>query len=265
MRTLGSSARPQRRSLWHLIEDSIGIFQQDASEYAFIGLIGAFAACVSTLILLLVGGAAGAVLTPLLFVVVAVVTLATITEALRRVTDNLEPAAAESFTLVLRGLPAILLPWAPLAIGLSVAALLDEELGHLVPSPARGGIELGVIVVALYVALGRVLAVPSLVVRRCQPAAAVRESHQLFGRTTARTAGAWGVCLLPSLLLFLVPAFGGFGAVSTAIAALVFTGSLAFTGVVNTLLFFDAASEQEVPVAVAARAASASRTARPIR
>ena len=129
MRTYGADVR-RHRSLAHVIEDSISIFQQDASEYAFAGLIGAFGACVGTLILLMVGGAAAAVLTPILVIMLAVTTLATVTEALRRVTDNLEPSAAESFTAVARGLPAILWPWLTIAGGLAAAILLDAHFGH---------------------------------------------------------------------------------------------------------------------------------------
>ncbi len=242
MRTYGADVR-RHRSLAHVIEDSVSIFQQDASEYAFAGLIGAFAACVGTLILMMIGGAAAAVLTPILVIMLAVTTLATVTEALRRVTDNLEPSAAESFTAVARGLPAILWPWCTIAGGVAAAILLDAHFGRHLPSIARGVIELCVFAAALYSALARVLAVPSLVMRRSTPAQATQEAHEIFRAATAKCAAAWGVCVAPALIFFLIAALSGFGAVSTSISALVFVGSLPFAAVVNALLFFDGVAD----------------------
>ncbi|MHB8683870.1 MAG: hypothetical protein ACYC9X_06075 [Dehalococcoidia bacterium] len=234
-----------RRMLAHVIEDSVAIFQQDASEYAFAGLIGAFAACISTLVLVSVGGTAGALLLPLFLVAIAVVTLATVTEALRRVTDNLEPSAAASFGAVLRGLPAVLLPWAPLAVAVAAALALRVQAGHWLPASVRGLVELAIILLALYAALGRVLSVPSLVMRRSTAREATREGRALAARMMPKVAGAWGICLAPALLVSLIPALTGFGAVSSAVAALVFAGTMPFAAIVNALLFFDAIAESE--------------------
>jgi len=245
MRTYGSDVRQQRSVLADVIEDTFGIFQQDASEYAFAGLIGAAAACLSTLVLVSIGGSAAALLVPFFLVIIAVLTLATVTEALRRVTDNLEPSAAASFAMVLRGLPAILLPWAHLAFGLAAALLLDVQFGHRLPALARGGLELLLIVAVLWTALQRVLAVPSLVMRRATASAAMREGRELFARAPKKAVGAWGICMAPALLVFLMPALSGFGAVSSAIAAFVFVGSLSFAAVMNALLFFDGIAEEE--------------------
>ena len=43
-------ARGFTRSTPELIEEAIAILRQDASEYAFIGLVGAFAACMAVLV-----------------------------------------------------------------------------------------------------------------------------------------------------------------------------------------------------------------------
>ncbi|MDE3096089.1 MAG: hypothetical protein KGK07_08820 [Chloroflexota bacterium] len=248
-----------RRMLAHVIEDSASIFQQDASEYAFAGLIGAFAACITTLVLVSVGGTVGALLLPPFLIAIAVVTLATATEALRRVTDNLEPSAAAASAAVLRGLPAVLLPWAPLALALAAALVLDVRIGHWLAPSARGLIESLVVVAALYAALGRVLAVPSLVMRRSTAREATQEGRALAARALPKVAGAWGICLSPALLVFLVPALSGFGAVSSAIAALAFVGSMPFAAIVNALLFFDAVADGAT--AAGTQATMARRTA----
>jgi hypothetical protein len=244
MRTYGSDVR-RRRTLAHVIEDTISIFQQDASEYAFAALIGAFAACMATLILIMIGGPVAAIVLPFALIAIAVATLATTTEALRRVTDSLEPSAAESFTAVLRGLPAILWPWLPLAGGLAAALLLDAEFGGELPSMLRGVLEIAVFAAVAYTALSRVLAVPSLVMRRATQAQATAEAHALFSRIGTKCAAAWGLCMAPALLVFLVPGLTGFGAVSSAIAALVFVGSLPVAAIANALLFFDAIADGE--------------------
>jgi hypothetical protein len=259
-----TGARP-RRMLWHLIEDAITIYRQDASEYAFAGLIGAFAACMSTLVLLMAGGAIGSMLAVLLLAIITITTLATVTEALRRVTDQLEPSTADAFAVVLRGLPAILLPWAIPTVAVSLAVLLEAEFGHVLPSIARAAIELSIAAGALSAALNRVQAVPSLVVRRSTPAAALREARSIVAHHRSRIAGAWAVCLAPTALLFLVAALNGFGAVSSAVAALAFAGSMSFAAIVNSLLFFDAASESETTTRRGAASVAAVRTMRQAR
>ena len=259
MRTYGTDVR-QRRMLADIIEDTIGIFQQDASEYAFAGLIGAAAACLSVLLLVSIGGSAAALLVPFFLIGIAVLTLATTTEALRRVTDNLGPSAAESFTAVVRGLPAILLPWASLAFGLAAALLIDVHFGHYLPSLVRGVLELLIIGAALWTALQRVLAVPSLVMRRVPALEAMREGRLLLARSLPKTAGAWGICMAPALLVFLIPALSGFGAVSSAIAAFAFVGSLPFAAVMNALLFFDGIADSAPAGGESKRAAIVRRT-----
>ena len=259
MRTYGSDVR-QRRMLADIIEDTIGIFQQDASEYAFAGLIGAAAACLSVVVLVAIGGSVAALLVPFFLIGIAVITLATVTEALRRVTDNLEPSAAESLTAVARGLPAILLPWAALAFGLAAALLLDVHFGHYVPSVGRGALELLVIAAALWSALQRVLAVPSLVMRRAPALAAMREGRGLFEHSRGKVTAAWGICMAPTFLVFLIPALSGFGAVSSAIAAFALVGTMPFAAVMNALLFFDGISEDAPAAGESKRAAMARRT-----
>ncbi len=244
MPTYGSDVR-QRRSLARVLEDSYSIFQQDASEYAFAGLVGAAAACLLTLILVSIGGSAGALLLPPLLIASEVLTLATVTEALRRVTDNLEPSAAESFTAVLRGAPAILVPWATLA-GMRAAVLLrDVHFGHYLPSIVRDFAELCVLAATAYTALTRVQSVPVLVMRRSSAAEAIVEGRALYAANAAKVAGAWGACMAPVLLLFMIAALAGFVAVSSAIAALALVGVLPFAAVVNALLFFDGIAESE--------------------
>ena len=76
---------------------------------------------------------------------------------------------------------------------------------------------------------------------------------------------AWAVCLAPTALLFLVAALNGFGAVSSAVAALAFAGSMSFAAIVNSLLFFDAASESETTTRRGAASVAAVRTMRQAR
>jgi hypothetical protein len=262
MPTYGSDVR-QQRALARIIEDSVSIFQQDASEYAFAGLVGAATGCLLTLILVSIGGSVGAVLLPVLLIATAVLTLATVTEALRRVTDNLEPSAAESFTAVLRGAPAILVPWVTLTAVLAAALLADVHFGHYLPGLARGAAELLVVVFAAYTALTRILAVPALVMRRSSAADALHEGRELYATNARKVTYAWGVCLAPVLLLFLIAALSGFGPVSSAIAALAFVGVLPFAAVVNALLFFDGIAVTEAaPKRATARARTTGLRAR---
>ena len=85
MRTYGHDVR-HLRTLSAVIEDSIAIFAQDVSEYAFVGLMGGATACIAALILGLIGNPISSALIPPVVIILAVLTHATIAQAFRAVT-----------------------------------------------------------------------------------------------------------------------------------------------------------------------------------
>ena len=99
------------RSLSETIEESITILRQDASEYAFIGLVGSFAACMAVLVPGIIGGPIAVALIAPLLLFVAVLTLATSAAALGVGSSQLQPDASRAFAAAGLRIVAILRPW----------------------------------------------------------------------------------------------------------------------------------------------------------
>ncbi len=256
MRTYGSGVRHER-SLARVFEDGILIFAQDASEYAFIGLLGAAVACIGTLVLASIGGAIAVALIPPFVAVVAVATMATATEGLRRITNNLQPESAQAFAAVLRRASTLVAPWAPFALALGAALFVRVAFSHHVPPLPRKLIELVALCVVAAYALGRSYVVPAMVVERANPHNAAAGSAELVRAAPGKPAIAWGICLSPAILVGLLALSAGFGPVSAAVLAFAFVGALPFAAVVMSLLFFDA-------VMRSARSGAGARRIKPI-
>ena len=91
------AARAFTRSMPDLIEETIAILRQDASEYAFIGLVGAFAACMAVLVPGIIGGPIAIALIAPVLVVITSITLATSAAALGVGANQLQPDAGRAF------------------------------------------------------------------------------------------------------------------------------------------------------------------------
>ncbi len=123
MRTYTGGARDSR-TLAHLLADAIERLVQDASEYVFIGFVGATAACIGTLMLLLMHTLPATALVAPWVLLVAAGTLSVSTVAFCRALDSQQPEAGRSSLLVLMRAPAFLRPWLPLSLGLGALTIL---------------------------------------------------------------------------------------------------------------------------------------------
>lgn len=248
------------RPLLEVIEESISILRQDASEYAFIGLIGAFAAGMAVLVPGIIGGPIAVALIAPLLVMIAAFTLATAAAALGVGANQLQPDASRAFAAAgLRIIP-ILRPWAPLAIALGAASYAADAFSrYLGPVPPEAMI-LGMALIGLAYALPRSLCATALFEHDLSSREALSASAGLVRQATRTIVSAWCVVLAPAILIALLGAIAGIDTATGAVIAVLFVGAMPAGAAIMSQLFIDAASRFElVPVASPAKAAAARR------
>ena len=232
MRTYGHDVR-HLRTLSAVIEDSIAIFAQDVSEYAFVGHMGGATACIAALILGLIGNPVSSALIPPVVIILAVLTHATIAQAFRAVTENLEPESARAFAGVTARAGLLLRPFVTLAAALAVAAGGIAVADSYVPS-------IIVLAGAAIYLLPRSFVIIALVMQGGGANDALQGSSALIARAPTKVLLAAILCAAPSILFSLIGLATGFGFLATALLAFVVVGSMPFAAIVMSLLFFDA-------------------------
>lgn len=242
------------RPLPDIIEESIAILRQDASEYAFIGLVGAFAAGMAVLIPGIVGGPIALALIAPLLVVIAVFTLATSAAALGVGANQLQPEAGRAFAQALVRSIGILRPWLPLAITLGAASYVTATFsGDLGPVPPEA-IILGLALISLIYAQPRSLHATAMFEHDLSSREALSASAglaRLAGRTVTL---AWCAVLAPAILMTILGGIAGIDTATGAFIAVLFVGAMPAGAAIMSQLFIDAASHYDlVPVAPPAR------------
>lgn len=235
------------RSLPEIIEESIAILRQDASEYAFIGLVGAFAACMAVLVPGLIGGPIAVALIGPLLVIIAALTLATSAAALGVGANQLQPDASRAFAAAGLRIVAILRPWLPLAVALGAASYAaDAYSSYLGPVPPEV-IILGLALISGAYALPRSLCSTALFEHDLSAREALSASAALVRRATRTIAIAWGVVLAPAIVIALLGGLAGIDAATGAMIAVLFVGAMPVGAALMSQLFIDAASYVEAP------------------
>ena len=239
------------RSLSETIEESITILRQDASEYAFIGLVGSFAACMAVLVPGIIGGPIAVALIAPLLLFVAVLTLATSAAALGVGSSQLQPDASRAFAAAGLRIVAILRPWLPLAIALGVVSYAaDAFSSRLGPVPPEA-IILALALVSGAYALPRSLCATALLEHDVSAREALRASAALVRRTGRTVLLAWCVVLSPAIVVALLGALAGIDAATGAVIAVLFVGAMPAGAAMMSQLFIDAASQAETAQAPA--------------
>lgn len=240
-------ARAFSRPLTEIVEESVAILRQDASEYAFIGLVGAFAACMAVLVPGLIGGPIAVALIAPLLVVIAAFTLATSAAALGVGANQLQPDASRAFATAGLRIIAILRPWLPLAIALGAASYAaDAFASYLGPVPMEA-IMLGLALVAAAYALPRSLCATALLEHDLSAREALSASAALVRRTKRTITIAWSIVLAPAILIALLGGLAGIDAATGAVISVLFVGAMPAGAALMSQLFIDAASYVEAP------------------
>jgi hypothetical protein len=249
--TRNRNGRAFTRPLLELIEDGIAILRQDASEYAFIGLVGAFAACMAVLIPGIIGGPIAVALIAPLLVIVAALTLATSAAALGVGANQLQPDASRAFSVAALRFVAVLRPWLPLAVALAVVSYAaDAFSSYLGPVPPEAIILLLALLSGAY-ALPRSLCTTALFEHDLSARDALSASAAVVRRASRTIALAWFIVLSPAIIVVLLGAVAGIDATTGAIIAVLFVGAMPAGAALMSQLFIDAASYVETTPAPA--------------
>jgi len=239
MRTYGNDVR-HLRTLSAVLEDSVAIFAQDASEYAFVGLMGGATACIATLILGLIGNPVTAAMIPPIIIIAAVLTHATIAQAFRAVTENLEPESMRAFAGVSGRAGLLLRPFVALSVALAAAAAAGNVAAIWAPSVIVMAFDAVVLAAAAIYLLPRSFVIVALVMQGGSAKEALAGSAALIARAPTKVLFGAVVCAAPSAVMAIIALASGFGLLSTAVFAFVVVGSMPFAAIVMSLLFFDA-------------------------
>jgi hypothetical protein len=258
----GAYARPMRE----IFEEGFDVIRQDASEYAFIGFVGAVMASITVLVPAIVGGPIAISLIAPLVALVAIMTLGACEAALSNVASGLQPdAGTAAKTAAWRTVP-LMRPWllllALLFSGALIAAYTTDWWG---PIPGVAVVPPLVALAALY-AYPRSLYTAALFEHDLSSRDALRVSVRLVDSAGGRLWKAWAPACAPAAVIALLTAIAGFDAVAGALVAFFFVAALPAAAVLMSLLFVDTASsaEAEAPVRespLAGRASAAIRRA----
>lgn len=231
------------RPFTEIAAEAVDVLRQDAGEYGYIALLGAIPAAVSVAIAGYVGGAIALALIGPVIVIFAVVTLAASVSAISVGVSHLQPDAMRAYATALARLPAVLLPWVPLAVILGTASAafvtFRAEL-HMVP-----GIALIVAFAALSVPyiMPRALHLPALFAEELSWSEAGRVSAALVSEHSLRVALALTIAALPAELVFGFALLAGFDAAAGALVVLFLVGAMPLAAALLSSIFFGAESD----------------------
>jgi hypothetical protein len=232
------------RTLARIFEDAIALLVQDASEYAFTGLLGGAAACFAAIILRFIDNDASNALVAPATIIIAALTLSTTTAAMCRAAENLQPDAGRAFASVLLRPMAYLRPWLGIALALFAAAYAIESFS--LPDWLRTACIIAVTGGAIAAALPSSFHAIALVTQRGTAQEAAAAGSALARRSMAPLAAAWCVVMTPALLATLLGLGTGFGRASSGVWALVFVASMPVAAAVMALMFIEAAERLQV-------------------
>jgi hypothetical protein len=260
MRTYGSGVR-ETRTLSALVIEAIGVVRQDLSEYGFIGLVGAFMAGFTALVLRMIGGSVPVALILPVIGLCAIGTMAASAAAVRRVEDNLDPDAARAFIDALVRAPFLLVPFAPALVLSGLALFLAAEFAENITRWGASALVVALLVLALMNAFQRSMFVPALFSRGISAREAASNARAIHRSAGAAIAMCWAIALLPAGIIALGGLMAGFGTFSTALSAFVFVGSMPFGAAMMSLLY---AAAMRSGVATASAPAPMRRGASPV-
>lgn len=236
MRSFGGEVR-DTRTFAQIFDDALVTLRQDNAEYGIIGVSGGVTAAMIAIVLRTAGGAFVAPAIVPLVALVAVLTLATTTAALRRVDENLSPDAARSLLGAVVRVPFMLVPLFPSLLIAWCGVFAATVAGRYIPDSLAmlGG--MAAVLLAGAVAFRYALFVPALFARGSSARAAAPLSEQMINGARLRVAMAWIMPLAPAHLIAMVSALLGFGVMSSGITAFAYAASMPLVAGVTWLLY----------------------------
>lgn len=239
------NGRVSTRPMPQMIADAIAILQQDASEYAFIGLVGGAAGGIVVLVLALIGGAIAVGCIAPALLLIAVGTLATSSAALGAGANQLQPDASRAFAEAGQRSIAVVRPWLPLAVALGVASYAAAALSsHLGPIPPEA-VMFALAAMAAGYALPRSLHATVLFEHNLSAYDALRASTGVARMTTRPVAEAWCIVLAPAILVAALGAVTGIDLITGTIFAVLFVSAMPGGAALMSLIFLEAVAAPE--------------------
>lgn len=236
MRTHVPHARGSR-TFTDVFTDAAAILRQDAGEYAFITLVGAFIAASVALVLRVDGSATALALIAPVIAGMSLLTLGAITAAVRRADDNLQPEATRAFLAALYRSPAMMLPLLPAILLLALSTYAGVRLGEET-APLIGLI--AAVALSAFAALWafrRSLYVAALFARGASLREAGPRATAAMGTLAAPVAVTWLLSLTPALIIATPALLLGFGPLGAALTALVSVGCMPLAATMLWLLY----------------------------
>ena len=253
-------AEVELRPLAGIFEEAIGTLRQELSEYSFIALVGSVLGALAVLLCGVINTPVSLSLIGPLVALTALLTLATCAAAFGCVNSHMQPDAGSAALAMLRRLPVLLLPWLPLLIGLwagsyALAAFADVIDKARVPDTVQ---MLGLIGIGVLYAYPRSLAVVASFDEELTSSQAQSLSAFVVRESGRRVWIMWAIVLAPAALMMALSLVVTLDTVTGALITCFFVGAMPLAAAMQTLLFYDAASQIELaprPAATAPRTA----------
>ena len=239
-----------------LFEEAIDTLRQELSEYSYIALVGAVLAGLIVLVLGVIDTSISLSLIGPLVVLSALLTLATCAAAFGCVNGHLQPDAGSAALAMLRKLPALVVPWLPLMIGLwaasfAMAAFAPEIDKAYIPDWAQ---VLALIGVSFWYAYPRSLSVVATFEDQLTSQQAQQLSAFIVRNLGSRVLLMWLIVAAPAALMLGLSLVVGLDIVTGALVTCFFVGAMPLAAALMSLLFYDAASQIELAPTPAATA-----------
>ncbi len=230
------------RPLIEIADETIAILRQDASEYAFIALIGAVPAALVVLVPGLMRGPFAMSLIAPLLILIALFTYAAATAALCVGANQLQPDAATAFATAARRFAFIIIPWLPLIAALWAASYAGAAFAHDLGPVPHVTIVAAIVAAGAWYAFPRLVAIPAIFDQDLSWRHADRVSHAIVRDAPRRIAALWLAVLAPAIATASLGLITGFDTVIGAVVACFFVAALPVAASMMTLVLVEAAT-----------------------
>jgi hypothetical protein len=249
------------RSLSEIFEESVDTLRQELSEYSFIALVGAVAGCLAVLICGVIDSAISLALVGPIILLSALLTMATCVAAFGCVNNHMQPDAGGAAIAMLRRLPALLVSWLPILVGLGAASYALSGFAEYIdrariPDSAQ---VLALAGLTMFFVYPRSLVTVALYDDRFTSAQAQQLSAFIVRNSGRRVWTMWLIVLAPAMLMTALSLITTLDTVTGALITCFLVGAMPLAAAMTSLLFYDAASQIEL---APTPAATAPRTAR---
>ncbi len=225
------------RTFAQLFDDAMATLRQDNAEYGLIGITGGVIAAMMALVMRTAGGPLVVAAIVPFVALVALLTLATTTAALRRVDENLPPDASRALLGAVVRLPFMLVPLGPPMLIAFASVVAASYAGRYVPDALAFAGGTALVLVSAAAAFRYALFVPALFARGSSARAAAPLSEQMIAGARLRVAMAWLLPLAPAHLIALVSALLGFGVMSSGLTAFAYAASMPLVAAVSWMQY----------------------------